>query len=65
MSGQIIFHGGCIGCRTQKKKGVDNCRLCQYFDADWSLPDLSDRPKSKADEIRDQIKEKYGMQPND
>lgn len=35
-----IFHGGCLGCSSQKIHGVKRCTGCQYFEADWSLPDL-------------------------
>ena len=59
---KIIFHGGCHGCLTQYKEGIDNCRLCQYFDADWSLPDLSEKIPSATELERDRIKKKYGMQ---
>jgi hypothetical protein len=50
---KIIFHGGCLGCLTQNKKGIDFCRKCKYFDADW-------RPTS-AELERIRIKRKYGM----
>lgn len=59
----IIFHGGCHGCTRQieEKEGVDFCRKCRYFDADWSLPDYSNRKPSAAEVIKQRIKEKYGM----
>ena len=56
---KVIFHGGCLGCLTQHKRGVDECRNCQYFDADWSLPDLSERKPDPVDIERDRIKKKY------
>jgi hypothetical protein len=58
---KIIFHGGCLGCLTQNKKGIDFCRKCKYFDADWSLPDLSERVPTSAELERIRIKRKYGM----
>jgi len=42
---RLIFHGGCLSCTTPSKVGIGNCKGCQYFDADWSKPDLSDERK--------------------
>jgi hypothetical protein len=36
-----IFHGGCLQCKSQEKHGINRCLGCQYFEADWSKPDLS------------------------
>lgn len=36
------FHGGCLICTMQNKYGIGFCTGCQFFDADWSKPDLSD-----------------------
>ena len=38
---KLIFHGGCLGCNSPKTRGIGRCRGCQYFIADWNLPDLS------------------------
>jgi hypothetical protein len=38
--GNIIFHGGCLVCKSQKINGVDRCRGCMYFRADWKKPNL-------------------------
>ena len=27
----IIFHGGCLGCLSQRIHGIDRCRGCMYF----------------------------------
>ena len=27
----IIFHGGCLGCLSQRKHGIDRCKGCTYF----------------------------------
>lgn len=52
---ETIFHGGCIGCLTQAKIGVLGCKKCQYFEANWELPDLSTRNKTEADKIKESI----------
>lgn len=36
----IIFHGGCLGCLSQRKHGINRCTGCQYFRADWSKNNL-------------------------
>lgn len=36
----LIFHGGCLGCASQRLHGMDRCKGCSYFRADWSLPNL-------------------------
>lgn len=43
----IIFHGGCIGCRSQEINGIDRCRICQYFRGNYNKPDLSIKNESK------------------
>ena len=40
----LIFHGGCLGCKSQEQNGIGRCKGCKYFIADWSLPDLSKSP---------------------
>lgn len=37
---ELIFHGGCLSCKSQEKYGIGRCTGCQYFTADWSLPNL-------------------------
>ncbi len=36
----IIFHGGCLGCKSQRIHGIDRCKGCQYFKGEWKKPDL-------------------------
>ena len=36
----IIFHGGCLGCLSQRLHGIDRCKGCKYFKAHWNLPEL-------------------------
>lgn len=36
----IIFHGGCLGCISQRNHGIDRCKGCQYFRANWNNPNL-------------------------
>ena len=37
----VVFHGGCLGCVSQKEHGIQRCTGCQYFRANWDKPDLS------------------------
>lgn len=37
-----IFHGGCVGCISQNRHGIEYCRGCQYYSCDWESPDLSE-----------------------
>jgi len=41
MKKKVNFHGGCLPCTEQKDKGLAYCVGCCYFEADWSLPNLS------------------------
>jgi len=52
----FIFHGGCTGCNQQSVHGDRYCMGCRYFDADWSLPNLSSCPPSTAELRREQLK---------
>ena len=36
----IVYHGGCLGCKSQKMNGIGACKGCQYFTANWGLPNL-------------------------
>lgn len=36
----IIFHGGCLGCLSQRIYSIDRCRGCQYFKVEWDKPNL-------------------------
>jgi hypothetical protein len=51
-----IWHGGCIGCIEQKRKGMNYCLGCQYFDAQWEKPDLS---KTEGDLMKQEIKTEW------
>jgi hypothetical protein len=46
-----IWHGGCIRCTSQEENGMDFCFHCQYFDADWSKPDLSKKEKRRKTKV--------------
>ena len=37
---KVIFHGGCHGCSSHSIFGIERCRGCQYFRADWGKPNL-------------------------
>ena len=47
---KIIFHGGCLGCSMQRKKGVIYCKGCKYFDlkALSNLPSLNDKDVTRS-----------------
>ena len=36
----LIFHGACLGCKSQRLHGVDRCRKCCNFRGDQRLQDL-------------------------
>lgn len=57
----ITFHGGCAGCTQQKLHGTEFCAGCQFFDSDWSKPDLNNRPPTEADIERERIKQNLGV----
>jgi Fe-S cluster biogenesis protein NfuA len=37
----IIFHGGCLGCISQRQHGIDRCMGCSYFRYNNYQSDLS------------------------
>jgi len=51
-----VFHGGCHGCTQQERNGVEFCVGCQFFDTDWGLPNLNNRPPSREDIKRAELK---------
>ena len=60
MKDQIIFHGGCNGCTVQSSDiGTVACMRCQYFEADWTLPNLNNKPATKSEIERDRLKALY------
>lgn len=56
----ILFHGGCHGCTQQEVNGLDFCVKCRYFDADWSLPNLSNQI-DESDYVKISLKNKHSM----
>lgn len=36
----IVFHGGCLGCTSQRIHGISKCKGCKYFKGNSSLPNL-------------------------
>lgn len=36
----IIFHGACLGCLSQRLNGLDRCKGCLFFRFKTDLPDL-------------------------
>lgn len=51
----ITFHGGCSGCTQQELHGTDYCYDCQYFEADWSKPDLNNKAPTSAEVERERV----------
>ena len=35
----IIFHGGCLGCASQRLRGINRCKGCVFFRFDCSKKD--------------------------
>ena len=58
----IIFHGGCLGCLSQRLYGFERCKGCQYFRCNWNNPNLriegEESAKISADEIMNILKRK-------
>lgn len=52
----FTFHGGCFGCTRQDIQGTEFCMGCCYFDADWDLPSLNNKPLSAAEAERLRLK---------
>jgi hypothetical protein len=52
----IIFHGGCLGCLSQRLHGLERCKGCQYFRGNWRNPDLhikgEESTKMSAEELK-------------
>ena len=54
--GYVAFHAGCNGCTQQSDTGgYDICTKCQYFDPDWTKPNLNNQPLSERNEFRAKI----------
>jgi hypothetical protein len=53
---QFIFHGGCHHCTQQQLNPIDFCMECCFFDSDWKLHNLNNKPPDPADVMRDQLK---------
>ena len=56
MSKIVLFHGGCVRCTQQLKHDLDFCYDCQYFEADWSKRDLSEKPETEAQRVRIEVR---------
>lgn len=52
MIGKIIFHGGCVTCQSQEIFGKARCVGCQYFEADWRLPNLNTQDNIREREMK-------------
>ena len=54
----VSFHGGCLGCKSQELYGKKRCTGCQYFEANWNLPDLSTCNNEREEELA-KIREEF------
>lgn len=61
----IRFHGGCEECTQQEQNGVRFCKGCQYFAADWQLPNLNNRPSTKAELVRKALQDEPALEADD
>lgn len=53
-----LYHGGCVGCAQAEQGGTTVCLGCQFFDANWNLPDKNDeheRRKRWKDKERERL----------
>ena len=41
------YHGGCYGCSRDGMSAKGYCKECQFYQADWSLPDKNDHKNDK------------------
>jgi len=52
----IIFHGGCLGCMSQRLHGLERCKGCRFFRHSSGSQDLKiegeEAAKMSADELR-------------
>jgi hypothetical protein len=58
-----LFHGGCHGCQQP----LGECPGCQYFEADWSLPNLNSSAmiqRKNLDYWRDQARKERDRRSN-
>lgn len=38
---KVIWHGGCLNCKSQERFGLERCIYCKYQKPNWNLPDLN------------------------
>lgn len=39
--GFVLFHGGCLNCKSQEFYGLNRCEGCMFREPNWSLPELT------------------------
>ncbi len=57
----IIFHGGCLGCISQRNHGIDRCKGCKYFRGNWINPNLFIDGEESAKMDGDDLKRILGL----
>ena len=56
---KYIFYGGCHGCTQQTKNNWEQiCYSCCYFDADWKKPNRNNKPPTKTELKKEEIKKR-------
>ena len=56
----IIFHGGCIGCLSQRLHGFERCKRCMYFRFDSNKTNLHIKGEEAATIRGDDLKRMLG-----
>lgn len=56
----IVFHGRCLGCMSQRLHGFERCKGCQYFRGNWNNPNLHIEGEESAKISGDELKNILG-----
>lgn len=61
----IIFHGGCLGCLSQRKNGINRCKGCKYFRGNRNNPSLHIKGEKAATLNSSDLDSVFGKQDED
>jgi hypothetical protein len=56
----IIFHGGCLGCLSQRLHGLERCKGCMYFRIIGDKPNLHIEGEEAAKTTEEDLKRLLG-----